>query len=215
MRFKMSPGNWPALCICLNVLYHQSLGNYVIHSFRFTSMALGKSPIVMLQGMRSSYSVNFSLSHPGNFPLYLISNNFTCPGANFSGPAQILVASSDWATNADFCEHLWSCCWYVNIGSDDGLVPSGNKPSTEPMLTQIYVAIYGIARPWWSKDPHPLAPTCHSSFLIEECEPRGRQDTHACGRDGLGHLAVGEVGRVPVRAIVQLVGFVPVFNVFF
>ena len=29
----------------------------------------------------------------------------------------------------------------VNIGSGNGLVPSGNKPLPEPMLTQIYVAI--------------------------------------------------------------------------
>ena len=28
----------------------------------------------------------------------------------------------------------------VNIGSGNGLVPSGNKPLHEPMLTQIYVA---------------------------------------------------------------------------
>ena len=30
--------------------------------------------------------------------------------------------------------------WYVNIGSGNGLVLSGNKPLPEPMLTQIYVA---------------------------------------------------------------------------
>ena len=29
--------------------------------------------------------------------------------------------------------------WSVNIGSGNGLVPSGNKPLPEPMLTQIYV----------------------------------------------------------------------------
>ena len=29
---------------------------------------------------------------------------------------------------------------YVNIDSGNGLVPSGNKPLPEPMLTQIYVA---------------------------------------------------------------------------
>ena len=32
--------------------------------------------------------------------------------------------------------------WQVNIGSGNGLVPSGNKPLPEPMLTQIYVAIW-------------------------------------------------------------------------
>ena len=35
-----------------------------------------------------------------------------------------------------------------NMGSVDGLVPSGNKPSPEPMLTQFWVVItYGITRP--------------------------------------------------------------------
>ena len=32
--------------------------------------------------------------------------------------------------------------WWVNIGSGNGLVPSGNKPLPEPMLTQISVAIW-------------------------------------------------------------------------
>ena len=32
--------------------------------------------------------------------------------------------------------------WSVNIGSGNGLVPSGNKPLPEPMLTQISVAIW-------------------------------------------------------------------------
>ena len=29
----------------------------------------------------------------------------------------------------------------VNIGSGNGMVPSGNKPLPGPMLTQIYIAI--------------------------------------------------------------------------
>ena len=32
--------------------------------------------------------------------------------------------------------------WTINIGSGNGLVPSGNKPLPEPMLTQSYVAIW-------------------------------------------------------------------------
>ena len=32
--------------------------------------------------------------------------------------------------------------WLVNIGSGNGLVPSGHKPLREPMLTQISVAIW-------------------------------------------------------------------------
>ena len=50
-------------------------------------------------------------------------------------------------------EHfLWNCpqmnfrrppWWLVNIGSGNGLVPPGNKPLPEPLLTQVY----GITRP--------------------------------------------------------------------
>ena len=36
-------------------------------------------------------------------------------------------------------EQLW---WQVNIDSGNGLVPSGNKPLPDPMLTQIYVTIW-------------------------------------------------------------------------
>ena len=42
------------------------------------------------------------------------------------------------------------CWWEVNIGSGNGLVPLGNKPLPEPMLTQFLVA-YGVARPQWVK----------------------------------------------------------------
>ena len=32
--------------------------------------------------------------------------------------------------------------WSVNIGSGNGLVPAGNKPLPEQILTEIYVAIW-------------------------------------------------------------------------
>ena len=35
-------------------------------------------------------------------------------------------------------------CWLVNIGSGNGLVPSGTKPLSEPMMTQIYVNMVSI-----------------------------------------------------------------------
>ena len=44
---------------------------------------------------------------------------------------------------------MWNChqvnatrpnWWSVNIGSDNGLMPSGTKPLSEPMLTQVYEA---------------------------------------------------------------------------
>ena len=39
--------------------------------------------------------------------------------------------------------------WYVNIASGDGLLPSGNKPLPESMLTQISFVIDGIRMPQW------------------------------------------------------------------
>ena len=37
---------------------------------------------------------------------------------------------------------IGSCWYWVNIGSGNGLVPSGNKPLPEPILTQIYVTMW-------------------------------------------------------------------------
>ena len=34
-----------------------------------------------------------------------------------------------WVT---YCEHIW---WYIHIGSGNGLLPDGNKPLPEPMVT--------------------------------------------------------------------------------
>ena len=39
--------------------------------------------------------------------------------------------------------------WYVNIGSGNGLVQTGNKPLPEPMLTQISVTTHSVTRPQW------------------------------------------------------------------
>ena len=49
--------------------------------------------------------------------------------------------------------------WSVNIGSCNGLVPSGDKPLPEPMVTQMS---YGVTRPQWVK--------CHTG-------PAGRYET--------------------------------------
>ena len=55
---------------------------------------------------------------------------------------------------------LWNCpnmkvtglhWWSVNVGSGNGLVPSGNKPLPEPMLTQTF-APYGVTGPQWVND---------------------------------------------------------------
>ena len=39
-------------------------------------------------------------------------------------------------------------CWKVSIGSGNGLVPSGNRPLSEPMLIQIYITIW-CHKPQW------------------------------------------------------------------
>ena len=45
--------------------------------------------------------------------------------------------------------------WSINIGSGNGLVPSGNKPLPEPMLTQISVVIWWLVSPQDSNENHP------------------------------------------------------------
>ena len=55
---------------------------------------------------------------------------------------QILVIDG-WAISCEVAL-MWMSLDFtgsVNIGSGNGLVPSGNKPLPEPMLNQIYVAI--------------------------------------------------------------------------
>ena len=37
--------------------------------------------------------------------------------------------------------------WYVNIGSGNGFVSSGNKPLPEPVLTKISNAIWRLQAP--------------------------------------------------------------------
>ena len=49
--------------------------------------------------------------------------------------------------------------WLVNIGSGNGLVPSGYKPLPELMLTKFYA--YGVTRPQWVNYPRrPTEPHC-------------------------------------------------------
>ena len=44
---------------------------------------------------------------------------------------------------------------WVNIGSGSGLVPAGNMPLLQPMLTQICVTIYNH---WATQSVNPLVP---------------------------------------------------------
>ena len=64
---------------------------------------------------------NFHLivqKHPDMFSLYLIWYNFTCPGANLTGPFQFLVDRSNWAS-ISFQQWLWpgDTTWYLTSWS--------------------------------------------------------------------------------------------------
>ena len=56
-----------------------------------------------------------------------------------------ILVIADWGISCENCTNMnvtglhW---WSFNIGSGNGLVPSGNKPLPEPMLTQTSVAIW-------------------------------------------------------------------------
>ena len=64
---------------------------------------------------------------------------------------------------------LWNCplviviWWWINIGSGNGMVPSGNKPSPEPMLTQP-PSPYGVTRPQCVKST-----LCEQTHVIYGC----------------------------------------------
>ena len=62
----------------------------------------------------------------------------------------------------------WAHWWLVNIDSGNGLWPSGNKPLPEPMLTQIYHAI------WHHLAPMSLSPS--STRMQWLYRIRGHQD---------------------------------------
>ena len=67
--------------------------------------------------------------------------------------AEIFISTGEWGVqmppltseNSYFLRSGPQGATLVMIGSGDGLVPSGNKPLSEPMLTHIYVA----TRPQW------------------------------------------------------------------
>ena len=110
--------------------------------------------------------------------------------------------------NDRYLKHfLWNCPqvnarrplpWLVNIGSGNGLVPSGNKPLPEPILTRS-MSPYSIARPQWvnstvlSTDFYPsalrpegycrcLRPSVCLSVRLSVCLSVRPYD-HACPRD--------------------------------
>ena len=113
------------------IQYNNCLTNKRIHVIKFMGILMpGKTVFIFIQAFWGWLN---SLAH-GKFEWNFRHVIFK----------QIL---SDW-----WLRHLlWNCTnvnvtglhwWSINIGSGNGLVPSGNKPLPEPMLTQIYVAIW-------------------------------------------------------------------------
>ena len=129
----------------------------------------GMMPTFPLKGSSVGYPVQMSLTtmslaklSPGHSLSLLIDNrhgNSLSPeryGDVFNSLAPGKFEWSFWCNfQIDFSDGwlrhlLWNCpnmtvtgChwWSVNIGTGSGLVPSGNKPLPEPMLTQIFVCI--------------------------------------------------------------------------
>ena len=69
--------------------------------------------------------------------------------------------------------------WYlVNIGLGNGLVPSGNNPLPEPMLTQIYIVIwrhYAIYIKVWMCNSISQKITIHSLIVDKLCSKKRPQ----------------------------------------
>ena len=60
--------------------------------------------------------------------------------------------------------------WEVNLGSGTGLVPSGNKPLTEPMSTQIYVVtgpLYGVTTTQEVKIVTSISNSIHRVYVVQ------------------------------------------------
>ena len=58
---------------------------------------------------------------------------------------QGILMIDGWGISSEISPNInvsWLHWWSFNIGSGNGLVPSGNKPLPEPMLTQISDAIW-------------------------------------------------------------------------
>ena len=92
----------------------------------------------------------------GTFSCVFIYTETYLSGVNSLVPGDILMKLYTCNFQTDFSDlclrHLlwnypnmnltWLHQWSVNIGSGNGLVPSGSKPLPETMLTQIYLAIW-------------------------------------------------------------------------
>ena len=83
------------------------------------------------------------------------------------------------------------CWWQVNIGPDNGLVPSGKKPLPVPVLTLFYVSIC-VTRLQWVKIQVSIA--VYNRFRFIECT----ELAHIChtvwlGKDYYGHTTAKSI----------------------
>ena len=56
--------------------------------------------------------------------------------------------------------------WHVNTGSDNGLVPTGNKPLPEPMLTQISRHMASLGHNELNKSTHNIPGLLVDIFVV-------------------------------------------------
>ena len=130
---------WILLLVCLSV--HLSVCSFTAFSggCAFADKSLGTN------------GIKFGAKEGGSH-YWEMAVAITCGYGGYLLP--LLAAHSSFQTDFSdwWLRHLlWNCSdrnvtglhwWSVNIGSGNGLVPSGNKPLPEPTLTQISVAIW-------------------------------------------------------------------------
>ena len=63
---------------------------------------------------------------------------------------------------------------YVNIGSDNGLLPDGTKPLPDPMLTIHQLGLVAFMFLWNAQDIYPWYEFENYLFEITAVSPRGQ-----------------------------------------
>ena len=94
-----------------------------------------------------------------NFKHNFTITTFThCPLGDVTMILMVQISNTTWVLIPRVFKHTlpWNECqrtgWcgWLSQCSGNGVVPSGNKPIPEPMLTQICVTMYGSTRPQWA-----------------------------------------------------------------
>ena len=132
----MSPGKWRPFCLSLNVL---------------KSDYLSMNRVFTLWAGLSVHEAGCVCSGP-DWLLLCTVNSFVAGGSGSDFKSIIfkcVIENSSFDTQCEIALQENTKEWEVNTGSGNGLVPSGTKPSPEPMLTQIYVAIWRRYRSQW------------------------------------------------------------------